>query len=115
MTLSVVLLTFISAAGLWGLYLMYVALHASMKNGKFQQAPKLVQGLSYFLLVFMVTADVLFNVVFGSFLFLELPSVRALTFTARCSGHLKDDNWRGDLARWVCEGWLNIFEENHCR
>lgn len=100
---------------LWGMYLMYVALHASMKNGKFKLTPWPVKLLSYALLGIIWPVDVLANVIPASFIFWELPSVRALTFTARCSSHLKEEGWRGDIARWVCYGWFNPFEENHCR
>jgi hypothetical protein len=35
-------------------------------------------------------------------------------FTERCSQHMNDVGWRGDYARWVCFGWLNLFDDNHC-
>jgi hypothetical protein len=105
----------VAAVGLWALYLMYCTLHASMKSGKFYETPWPVRVLSYSLLVFMVTADIAFNVIFGSAIFVELPNVRALTFTARCSGHMGEDGWRGDLSRWICRSWLNPFESDHCR
>lgn len=103
----------VCAVGLWGLYLMYCALHASMRNGKLHATPWPVRALSYALLAFMVTADALFNLTIGSLLFLERP--RSWLFTARCSSHMADSGWRGELARWICEGWLNPFEADHCR
>jgi len=105
----------VAAAALWGLYLMYCALHASMKSGKFAAAPWPVRVLSYILIAVMASADVAFNFTIGSLAFLELPELRRPTFTQRCSAHLADDGWRGELARWVCTSWLNPFEENHCR
>lgn len=106
------ILFILSSVGLWALFLMYCALHASIKSGKFYKTPWPVRSLSYVLLVFMVGADAIFNVTIGSALFLELP--KSWMFTTRCSSHLDDVNWRGDLARWVCNGWLNPFEEGHC-
>lgn len=117
-----------AAAGLWALYLMYSALNASLRSGKLKKTPLPVRVLSYLLIAVMGTADVLFNVTLGSLLFLEPPSLRlprrlgeihdaliALTFTHRCSSHLGDQGWRGDIARWVCNDWLNPFEEGHCK
>ncbi|HZR02812.1 MAG TPA: hypothetical protein VFA81_06555 [Burkholderiales bacterium] len=108
-------LAILAAPGLWGLYLMYCALHASMKSGKFYTTPWPVRALSYVLLAVMVTADVLFNFTLGSLFFLELPDIHRPTFTQRCSSHMAEDGWRGEIARWVCFGWLNPFEANHCR
>jgi hypothetical protein len=36
-----------SAVGLWALFLMYCALHASIKSGKFYKTPWPVRSLSY--------------------------------------------------------------------
>jgi hypothetical protein len=102
-----------AATGLWALFLMYCALNASLKSGKLKQTPPPVRAMSYTLLGVMWVADLVFNVTVGSLVFLELP--KTLMFTSRCSSHLKDEGWRGDLARWVCDGWLNPFEAGHCR
>src|ERR1700747_1945493 len=94
----------------WALYLMYCALHASMKSGKFALTPWPVRLLSYALLGVMLTADVAFNLTVGSLLFAEAPDIYHPTFTQRCAAHKQDQDWRGRLARWVCSGWLNPFE-----
>lgn len=98
----------------WGMYLAYVALHAAQRNGKLAAAPIYVRLLSYSIVAVMFVFDIVFNVTLGSLVFMELPSTKALTFTARCEIHLADQNWRGDIARWVCNGWLNPFEPGHC-
>jgi hypothetical protein len=102
------------ALGLWALFLMYCALHASIKNGKFYITlfPWPVRSISYALLFMMVGADAVFNLTIGSIVFLELP--KSWMFTTSCSSHLEESGWRGDLARWICNGWLNPFEEGHC-
>jgi hypothetical protein len=87
-------------------------LHASIKNGKFYITPWPVRSISYALLFMMVGADAVFNLTIGSIVFLELP--KSWMFTTRCSSHLEESGWRGDLARWICNGWLNPFEEGHC-
>jgi hypothetical protein len=106
------LLFILASVGLWALFLMYCALHASIKNGKFYITPWPVRSISYALLFMMVGADAVFNLTIGSIVFLELP--KSWMFTTRCSSHLDESGWRGDLARWICNGWLNPFEEGHC-
>jgi hypothetical protein len=101
-----------SAVVLWTLFLTYCALHASIKSGKFYATPWPVRAMSYLLLAVMGGVDAIFNITIGSAVFLELP--KSWMFTTRCSSHLNDFDWRGDLARWVCNGWLNPFEEGHC-
>lgn len=100
---------------LWGLFLMYCALHASMKSGKFYLAPWPVRACSYVLLGVMVAADIAFNFTIGSAIFLELPNIRRPTFTQRCASHLDDSDWRGKLSHWFCDGWMSPFEASHCR
>jgi hypothetical protein len=104
-----------AAIALWGLFLMYCALHASMKSGKFYLTPSPVRACSYVLLGVMIVADIGFNFTIGSALFLELPDIRRPTFTQRCASHLDDDDWRGRIANYVCDGWLSPFESSHCR
>jgi hypothetical protein len=99
----------------WALFLMYCALHASIRSGKFRLTPWPVRVLSAVLFAVMLVADVLFNLTVGSILFAEPPDFYHPTFTQRCSSHLNDGDWRGRIARWVCDGWLNPFEESHCR
>ena len=98
----------------WGMFLAYVALHAAQRNGKLAATPVYVRVMSYAIVAVMLAFDVVFNLTVGSVLFLELPSTKALTFTARCNTHLDDQNFRGEIARWVCNGWLNPFEPGHC-
>jgi hypothetical protein len=56
----------LSSIGLWALFLMYCALHASIKSGKFYQTPWPVRSISYALLFMMVGADAVFNLTIGS-------------------------------------------------
>ncbi len=56
--------------------------------------------------------DVAFNVIFGSYIFAELP--RELTFTSRCKRHKKGvDTKRKKKANWWCSQ-LNKFDKGHC-
>ena len=99
---------------LYVFFLAYVALHVAQKNGKLAAAPKVVQLIAWSILLLAVVADVGFNVICGSLIFLEWPSRSALTFSTRCSSHLQEPSWRGRIARWVCNGWLNPMDAGHC-
>ena len=113
-TVGTVLGTVILTAMLFTFYLSYCALNVAYKNGKLKAAPKLVQAVCWLIFIVALVLDVVFNVTLGSLVFLELPERRRLTFTMRCKKHMADAGWRGRLARWVCEGWLNPFEAGHC-
>lgn len=58
--------------------------------------------------------DVSFNLTVGTLSFLELP--HELTFSERCSRHINEGGWRGDVARWWCDNYLNPFDKSgkHC-
>lgn len=103
------------AASLWVLYLAYCTLNVSRRSGKFAMTPWPVRALSYAILAVAVVGDVVFNITIGTLSFLELPSMKRITFTKRCAFHMRDVGWRGAIARWVCSSWLNPFEENHCK
>lgn len=97
----------------WVLFLAYCAIMASRRSGKFQLTPWPVRALSYAVLGVLGVVDIVFNFTAGSLLFREMPDT--FTFTQRCAEHLHDDDRRGRIARWFCDGWLNPFEENHCQ
>jgi hypothetical protein len=84
-------------------------------NGKLAATPLLVRGVCWSIFGFALVLDVAFNFTVGTVLFLRLPKVRRPTFTQRCKDHLEDEDFRGRMARFVCDGWLNPFEAGHCR
>jgi hypothetical protein len=65
-------------------------------------------------LVFFGLLDVVFNVTFGTIMFLELPSFHLITFSKRCEFHMADNNWRGSIAGAYCF-LLNTFIPDHCQ
>lgn len=95
-------------------YLAYCTLNAMWKRDRFASLPLPAKVFAGTTLAVAVVLDVLFNVTIGSTAFLELPEWRRATFTMRCKKHMHADTWRGKLARWVCEGWLNPAEPGHC-
>lgn len=118
MSLLVILLAaYSSAFALYGLYLSYCTLRQMKDTGRLAKMPWLARVHCYALLGFTLALDIAFNIVIGTLLFLEFPdpsSVKSLTFTARCKKFLDDRGYRGAIARWVCEGWLNPGEPGHC-
>jgi hypothetical protein len=99
---------------LYVFFLAYVTLWQAKRNGKLAMTPLPVRIMAWTILVIAVVLDVAFNVIVGSLLFLELPELRRLLFTARCKKWMDRSGWRGDIARWVCDGWLNPFQDGHC-
>jgi hypothetical protein len=93
-------------------YLAYVAIWVAKSNGKLALVPAPGRWVLMSILAVAVLLDVLFNWVVGSVGFMELP--RECTFTARCARLRTATGYRGRLARWVCDGWLNPFQEHHC-
>lgn len=102
------------AAILFAFYLSYCTLRVARENGKLQMAPKIVQAMCWLILGLAFLLDIAFNITVGTIAFLELPSLRRPTFTQRCEKHMQAAGFRGRLARWVCDGWLNPFEAGHC-
>ena len=113
--ITLISLSFLGTVALFALYLAYCTLRVARGNGKLAMAPAVVRGLCWALLLAGLVLDILFNIFIGSLMFREWPNIQRLTFTARCTSHLKVDGFRGNIARWVCEGWLNPFEADHCR
>ena len=113
-TLGAVLGPVVLTALLFTLYLAYCALNVARKNGKLAATPAPVRVVCWAIFIVALVLDVLFNITVGTIAFLELPDLRRLTFTMRCKKWMHVMSWRGRLARWVCDGWLNPFEEGHC-
>lgn len=99
---------------LFALYLSYCTLRVARDNGKLAQAPKIVQAVCWTILITALVLDIVFNFTVGTIVFLEPPSLHRPTFTMRCKKWMRTMSWRGRLARWVCDGWLNPFEAGHC-
>lgn len=101
------LLLFVAwAYALLGGFLIYSSVHRAWNTLK----PVVKVILAPFMVFWFV--DVAWNLIPGSLIFLERP--RQLTFTKHCEEHLKDTDWRGTIARAVCNHLLNPFDLNHC-
>ena len=98
---------------LWCMYLAVMNLKRAVDNGTMTK-PAYVLG--YPLLIVGFILDVLFNWVFGTVMFLELP--KNGVFTSHLNRHYKKYTWRGKMATWICENLLNTFDPSphgHCK
>lgn len=94
-------------------YLAYLTLYRAKHDGRLSQAGKLSKVLGYTYFVGFGLLDIALNVTVFTILFLEPPTT--LTITNRCQKHMREDSWRGNLARWFCEKMLDPFQEGgHC-
>lgn len=96
----------------WSWYLSVMHLKSARNRGMLTWPAK---ALGYPWLVVGVVIDVLFNLIVGSLIFVEVP--RELLFTSRVSRLNDRDDWRGRLARWFCRELLDPFDPagRHCK
>lgn len=114
--------TYVGTVLLYALYLAYCTAWQFKEAGRLSTMPWIVRGHVYGIVYVALILDVLFNVTVGSLVFLELPEIRRLTFTARCKKWKIHDTefnsplvrWRAKVARYVCESWLNPGDPGHC-
>ena len=72
--------------------------------------PWYIKVVAYVWLLIGIPADVLFNVVWGTWIFRERP--REWLFTHRVKRHVSKTDWRGKKAKLWAE-MLNAIDENH--
>lgn len=109
-----------SFIGLWILFANLV----TIKNKYEDTMPMWGQHLfRYFVALPFIILDVLFNIVYGTVMFLRLPRGRGWkgwTFTERCSLILEEEwssenkSWRFKLALFICHYMLEPWDYNHC-
>lgn len=99
---------------LWVFYLAYQSL-----RGVWHDLPITTRVLGAVVVLIGFVVDVIFNLIVGTVLFLELP--HEATFSQRVS-RLKrgalylEQPWRARLAAWICAALLDPFEaQGHCR
>lgn len=110
--MKLALLFILLLPAMWTLYLAVMHLDTARRRGALTRAAK---AIGYPILAVGLAVDVLFNVLWGSLLFLEPP--RELLFTKRISRLNDDAGWRGRLACWICLELLDPFDPRgrHCR
>lgn len=75
--------------------------------------PKWLQYILYPIAIFGYLWDVMFNWVFGTVIFLELPRKPTLSERMRRI-LLTRDGWRWKLARYICLHLVEPWDQNHC-
>jgi hypothetical protein len=101
-------------AGLYSSYILWILYLAVMNLLRVHTLGKLNNGifiLSLPLIIVAYTVDVLFNFIFGTALFLQLPSFKRLTLSARLDHMiLTDFGWRRKFAIWFVGTLLQPFD-----
>lgn len=97
-------------------WVFYLAM-MNLKRNKEHLTP-LAKCFAYPMLYAGMVSDLLFNIFWGSILFLELPRWGEWLMTARLKRHLRDHkkDWRDRNANWFCRNFLNAFDPSgdHC-
>jgi uncharacterized protein (DUF2062 family) len=100
-------MAFLYAAGLWlGVHYAFVAIMAAKRL----ELTRYWKVMLFPLAVVGLVLDVLFNLTFGSVMYLELP--RELLFTKRCQRHIKGSGSRQRMAAFW-QRQLNLFDPGH--
>jgi len=93
---------------LWVLFLAVMNLLRVYQKG---ELPKGVLYLSFPLLAAGLVVDVLFNIVFGTIMFLQMPALSRLTLSARMDDLiLTGSGWRKKFAIWFVKYLLQPFD-----
>lgn len=94
------------------LYTSVMNILAAHKAGRIKPA---AYPFAVSIFVLGVLLDLVVNLVIFTILFLEIP--QHWLVTKRLASHKPHNTWRGKLARWICETFLNPFDPtgDHCR
>jgi hypothetical protein len=97
-------------------WFFYLAAMNVIKVYKAGEIPALAKWLAYPFVIVGVLLDVVLNVTVGSVLFLELPEIGRLLFTARLGKHCGTSGFRGKIACFICKNLLDPFDPkgHHC-
>jgi len=90
---------------LWALYLMATNLDRAVHDGTLTAVGRAL-GAPIVAVAFVV--DVLYNLIFGTVLYLALP--RDVTLSQRAKRYYRQPGWRGNLSRWLGKHLLNPFD-----
>lgn len=83
---------------------------------KDQMVP-IVKYHAYAIAFIAFVLDVVFNIVVGTVLFLQLLKISEPTFSQRLEQYNKHDTgWRHNIAKWICTNVLDLFDPSgdHC-
>lgn len=101
---------------LYSILLLYgFALYASVRSAWERLSVWVKLAYAPVIIVFGI-ADVLYDTLFGTILYFELPGWLAgrMTFSQRCEHHMDSEGRRGSIARSFCH-ILNAIMPGHCQ
>src|SRR3972149_4711587 len=87
------------------------------KRAKFKKKSwqyRAITAAGYLLLVVSYPYDVLYNLIYGTLMFWQLPRRWEWTFTARLQRCVHLATWRGQLARFLCRYFVEPWDADHC-
>lgn len=90
---------------LWTCFLSYTALKAQWK---YLRPEVKVAGGAVVLFGFLL--DVAINWTLG----LVLGKTKDLTLSQKCKRIGHGTGWQSDVAHYLCQNWLNVFDIDHC-
>lgn len=95
----------IALVALWTTFLAYVAIKSQWE---FLRPEVKAVGLVVVFAGFIL--DIALNIVPGLIL-----GFGNLTISQKCKRLGREDSgWRGHTARYLCQNWLNVFDQEHC-
>ena len=95
------------------LWLAFITICNLYPHLKHDHAGVVKYAINAFLGIFLVL-DTLFNIIYGSILFLELPKEWVLTMRLR--RHIKNGmGWRYRLSVFICEYLIEPWDVGHCK
>jgi hypothetical protein len=82
-----------------------------------EKIPKYLKPILWVIAFIGYIYDIVFNIIYGSIMFLEPPHWERLTLSARLSHILiveNDDSWRWKTAYWICTTLIEPWDQGHC-
>lgn len=102
----------------WNSYLTVMKVRSEYKEGEFDNSIWQVRAAVIIRVAIFAVENTLFNAIWGSIQFLELPQwhKKEFFFTDRVSRWSKKTGKRAEKARYYCKNWLNPFDIGnvHC-
>ena len=97
------------------LWLFFIAT-ANVVKYTSKQTPMIKRAPATVFTLLFIVGDVIFNVTYGSIVFLQLPHYKRLTLTERLKYNLVvySDSWRGKLSYWICRRLVEPWDQHHC-
>ena len=105
---------FIATVLLW---LFFIATANLVHAGKQNKYTGIKKYFTYVWVGFFILSDILFDVTYGTIVFMELPHYERLTLTARLRHIIQTrskDSWRWKLAVFFCYHLIEPWDYNHC-